>query len=378
MKRVILIFLLIFTAGFVFCAEYSKIDKHAESVPPNLNNVKDITLYLTKNLNSPTDKVRAIYYWMAHAIRYDISKMNSNLTYTDTQQLVDEVLRTRKGVCANYSALFNACCQSVGIQSYIIEGYTRQYDKISMLAHAWNAVYINGKFYNIDVTWAAGFVRGNVYTHQFRDVFFMIEPDEFIKTHIPFDPIWQFSNNPITHKEFESGDFSKLIRISNFHFVDSITVQNGLSLTEKLMRENQRILKYGITNSMIRTKVLQNKQEITTEEYNTAVKYFNEGIKKFNDYIRYRNKQFNNLSMKDDEILNFLSSSRQLFESADQILSTLNQDKFDLKNPIQSMEKSIKGMIKNLDEEDAFMNQYVNTPKSNRLTLFFRKKESRK
>ena len=144
------------------------------------------------------------------------------------------------------------------------------------------------------------------------------------------------------------------------------------------MRENQRILKYGITNSMIRTKVLQNKQEITTEEYNTAVKYFNEGIKKFNDYIRYRNKQFNNLSMKDDEILNFLSSSRQLFESADQILSTLNQDKFDLKNPIQSMEKSIKGMIKNLDEEDAFMNQYVNTPKSNRLTLFFRKKESRK
>jgi hypothetical protein len=374
MKRVILIFLLIFTAGFVFSADYSKIDIHAGSVPSNLNNVKDITRYLTKNLNSPTDKVRAIYYWMAHAIRYDISKMNSNLTYTDPQQLVDEVLRTRKGVCANYSALFHACCQSAGIQSYIIDGYTRQYDKISMLAHSWNAVNINGEYYNIDVTWAAGFVRGNIYTHRFRDNFFMIEPDEFIKTHMPFDPIWQFSNNPITHREFESGDFSKLTSTSTFHFYDSITVQNGLNLTEKLMRENQRILKYGITNSMIRTKVLQNKQEITTEKYNTAVNIFNAGVNKYNDYIRYKNKQFNNLSLKDDEILELLSSSRQLFESADQILSTLNQDKGDLKNPIQSMEKSIKRMIKDMNEEDVFMNKYVNTPKSNRMFLFYTKK----
>lgn len=374
MKRVILIFLLIFTTGSGFSADYSKIDKHAESVPSNLTNVKDITRYLTKNLNSPTDKVRAIYYWMAHAIRYDISKMNSNLTYTDPQQLVDEVLRTRKGVCANYSALFNACCQSAEIQSYIIEGYTRQYDKISMLAHSWNAVNINGRFYCIDVTWAAGFVSGNIYTHRFRDNFFMIEPDEFIKTHMPFDPIWQFSNNPITHREFESGDFSKLTSTSTFHFYDSITVQNGLNLTEKLMRENQRILKYGLTNSMIRTKVLQNKQEITTEKYNTAVNIFNAGVNKYNDYIRYKNKQFNNLSLKDDEILELLSSSRQLFESADQILSTLNQDKGDLKNPIQSMEKSIKRMIKDMNEEDVFMNKYVNTQKSNRLFLFYSRK----
>jgi hypothetical protein len=376
MKRVILIFLLIFTTGSGFSADYSKIDKHSESVPPNLNNVKDITRYLTKNLNSPTDKVRAVYYWMAHAIRYDLSKMYSNSTYTDPQQLVDEVLRTRKGVCANYSALFHACCQSAGIQSYIIEGYTRQYNKISMLAHAWNAVNINGTFYCVDVTWAAGFVRGNNYIHQFRDNFFMIEPDEFIKTHIPFDPIWQFSNNPITHKEFETGDFSKLNRESNYQFSDSITVQNGLNLTEKLMRENQRILKSGITNSMIRTKVLQNIQEITTEKYNTAVNGFNEGVKKLNDYIRYKNKQFNNLSMKDDEILDLLSSSRQLFESAYQTLSTLNQDKYDLNNSIHSMEKSIKGMIKNLDEEDTFMNKYIKTQKSNRLFLFYSRKEN--
>jgi len=80
--------------------------------------------------------------------------------------------------------------------------------------------------------------------------------------------------------------------------------------------------------------------------------------------------------MKDDEILDLLSSSRQLFESAYQTLSTLNQDKYDLNNSIHSMEKSIKGMIKNLDEEDTFMNKYIKTQKSNRLFLFYSRKEN--
>ena len=373
MKQAILLILLLFTTGFAIGADYTKIDNHSESVPANLKSVKDITRYLTKNLNSQSDRVRAIYYWMAHAIRYDVAKMNSNATYTDPQQLVDEVLKTRKGVCANYSALFHSCCQSAGIQSYIIEGYTRQYNKIMMLAHAWNAVNINGHFYFIDVTWAAGYIKGNIYTQQFRDNFFMISPNEFIRTHIPFDPIWQFSNNPINHKEFESGDFSKLNKESNFNFLDSIEVRAGLNSAEKLMRENQRIVKSGLTNSMIRNKVLQNKQEITTEKYNSAVINFNTGVKKYNDYIRYKNSQFENLSLNDNEILELLSSSRRCFKSADQMLNPIYQDKSELNNSIQSMEKSIKVMMKNLDEEDAFVNIYVKTLKPNRMSLFYKR-----
>ena len=76
MKRTFLIFFFIFTCGVMMGADYTKIDKQAESVPGNLKTAKEITRYLTKGLISPTDKVRAIYYWMAHAIRYDIAKMN--------------------------------------------------------------------------------------------------------------------------------------------------------------------------------------------------------------------------------------------------------------------------------------------------------------
>ena len=373
MKRVILIFILIFSAGIIMGVDYTKIDKRAESVPGNLKTAKDITRYLTKGLNSPTEKVRVIYFWMAHAIRYDIAKMNSNETYTDPQQLVDEVLKTRKGVCANYAALFHACCQSAGIQSYIIEGYTRQNDKIVPLAHAWNAVYIDGRFYNIDVTWAAGYVRGKKYFQQFRDNYFMILPVDFIKTHMPFDPVWQFSNNPVTHNDFESNDFAALKKQSDFNFGDSINTMSRLSTAEKSKREIRRITKAGITNKMIRDKVVQNRQSIATEVYNSSATNFNKGVVKYNEYIQYKNTQFNKLAIKDDKILELLSSARRLFESAEESLSNLNIDDTDLKNPIHSMEISIKRMTKSLDEEDAFMSKYIKTSKPLRLILFYKR-----
>ena len=373
MKRVILIFIFIFSAGIMMGVDYTKVDKRAESVPGNLKTAKDITRYLTKGLNSPTEKVRIIYFWMAHAIRYDIAKMNSNETYTDPQQLVDEVLKTRKGVCANYAALFHACCQSAGIQSYIIEGYTRQNDKIVPLAHAWNAVYIDGRFYNIDVTWAAGYVRGKKYFQQFRDNYFMILPVDFIKTHMPFDPVWQFSNNPVTHNDFESNDFAALKKQSDFNFGDSINTMSRLSTAEKSKREIRRITKAGITNKMIRDKVVQNRQSIATEVYNSSANNFNKGVVKYNEYIQYKNTQFNKLAIKDDKILELLSSARRLFESAEESLSNLNADDSDLKNPIHSMEISIKRMTKSLDEEDAFMSKYIKTSKPLRLILFYKR-----
>ena len=373
MKRTILIILLFFTIGLVSGTDYTKIDQHAATVPQNLRTANDIARYLTKNLTSPTDKVRAIYYWISHAIVYDVAKMNSTDLYTDPQQLVDKVLKTRKGVCSYYAALFNACCKSVGVQSYIIDGYTRQGGKVVGLAHAWNAVNINGRFYFIDATWAAGFFSRNQYTQQFRDNYFLITPDEFIKTHMPFDPIWQFSNNPLTHKEFDAGDFSNLKKESNYNYSDSIKVQAGLSLFDKLVRENKRITASGLTNGLIRNKISQNQQGIDSEAYNKAADSFNKGVEHYNYYIQSKNKQFENFSMKDEKILELLSTTRQFIESAEHTLSLLHSDNYDLTRSAASLEISIRVMKKNLDTEDAFVDKYVKTARPLRLLLFYKK-----
>jgi len=368
MKHFILMILLILSTGIACGADYSKIDKQSVTVPQNLRTASDIARYLTKNVDSPTGKVRAIYYWMAHNIRYDLAKMNSNATYTDPQQLVDEVLKSRKGVCANYAALFHACCEAVGVPSYIIEGYTSQNGKLIPLAHAWNAVYIDGRYSDIDVTWAAGYVRGNSYVHQFRDTYFMIPPADFIKSHMPFDPLWQFSNHPITHKQFESGDFSNAGKETAINYSGIIQQLSNLSVYESLENENKRIIASGLNNAMIRDKVRQNQQGIATEKYNKAAAFYNKGIEKYNEYIQCKNIQFDKLTMKDEKVLELLSSARHLIESAEQILSGMNQD-----HSMDSMQKSIKNILKNLDTEDTFMIRYIKTMKPARLLLFYRK-----
>jgi hypothetical protein len=375
MKRIILFILLLAGTCNMFAADYATIDKHAAIVPANLKTANDIARYLTKNLTSPTEKVRAIYYWISHAIVYDVSKMYSSDTYTDPQELVDKVLKTRRGVCANYAALFNACCREVGVQSYIIEGYTRQNDKVVGIAHAWNAVRINGAFYDIDATWASGYLKGSTYTQQFRDNYFLIPPAEFIKTHMPFDPIWQFLNNPVTHKEFEAGDFSRLKKESGYNYTDSIKVHSGLDAWDKLPRENKRIAAAGLTNDMIKNKIAQNQLGISSDIFNKAADYYNKAVEKYNYYIQCKNSQYEKMSMKDDKILELLSTTRQSVEMAEQTLSRLNPYEFELKRSADSLKKSIAAMKRNLDAEDTFVGKYVKTVKPLRMFLFYKKNE---
>jgi len=370
MKKLILVFLILLNINVGYCADYSKIDKQSGTVPSSMKTAGEIAHYLTQNLSSPTDKTRAIYYWISHNIRYNLDKLNSTKVYTNTKEIVDETLQNRQGVCQNYAELFHACCESIGIKSYVISGYTNQKGELANYGHAWNAVLIDAKYYEIDATWAAGHIENGKYKHEFNDEYFLVSPAEFIKTHIPFDPIWQFSNNPITHKEFEKSDFSKLKTSSNFNFKDSIKVLSGLNPLEKAIRENRRITQFGLTNTLIRKQVYYNQQLIISEKYNLAVDLFNKGVAEYNNYMMYKNKQFKNTSMPDEQILGFLSSARQQVESAESFLNFLNSDNSDLNRMTRDMQSSIYKMKKDLQKEDAFMIKYIKTPKAFRIFLF--------
>ena len=262
MKRLILIIFLILSAHNAFCTDFSKIDLQSESVPANLKTAPQIATYLTRNLTSPVDKVRTIYVWIAHNINYDVVKMKSNSLYYDPQELVDDVLLKRKGVCLNYASLFKECCKSVGIDSYVILGFVRQNGKNSFYNHAWNAVKINNEFYNIDVTWAAGYVDNDKFTRKFTDKYFLILPTDFINTHMPIDPVWQFSTHPISYNSFETGNLGKSFTKGIFNFKDSIISFSYLNKIQLLERKRIRITTCGISNQIVKDELASISGEI--------------------------------------------------------------------------------------------------------------------
>lgn len=374
MNRFFSILVILFYTSLIFGTDFAKIDKQSATVPQNLKTAEEIAGFLTKNLTSPTEKTRAIYYWISHNIKYDMGMIASNKSATSTQELVDDVLKRRQGVCANYAELFHACCKSVGVQSYVISGFTSQNGKLDDISHAWNAVFIDGKYYFVDATWASGHEDKGKYVHLFNDQYFLIAPAEFIKTHMPFDPIWQFLSNPLTNKEFENGDFAKLKTPSNYNYSDSIKIQKDLNPIDKYVRENRRISKMGLTNSLVRERVAHNQQNIVSLKYNQAVEVFNKSVEDYNYYILCKNKQFDGTKMNDDKILELLSNSRQKVESVEKTIGFLNSDNGDINRMMKEMEVSIKEMKNKLNAEEAFVAKYIKTWKPFRIFMFYQVK----
>ena len=374
MKRIFLFLLMIMAMELVFSADYSKIDSQSATVPASLKTASEISAYLTKNLSTPTEKVRAIYFWISHNIKYDISQLaNAGISYRSGERnLLNEVLQKRQGVCQHYAELFNACCKAAGIQSYIIPGYTKIDGKIATLPHAWNAVFIDGKYYEIDATWAAGYVDNGKFNSKFNDVYFLILPAEFIKTHMPFDLIWQFLDNPVSNKEFQTNDFSKLKTHSNINFSDNIKAIAELDSLNILIHENKRIRNCGLTNELIRNFVAQNQQNIVQIKYNQAVGDLNKAVEAYNIYVMNKNKQFNGTSMEDAKILELLLAARNHTESAEKRIRFLNSDNSTILKNITDMQIAIEKLKKNINTEDAFVRKYISTWKPLRMFLFVR------
>jgi len=358
MKHFLIIFVLTCNLTFAISANFSTIDNQSKTIPSTLKTVPEIASHLTRNLNNPTDKARAIYVWIAHNIRYDLSQVNSPKQYLNASELVTDVLTKRKGVCQNYAELFHACCQSVGVKSFVVVGYTGDsLGVISPIGHAWNAIEIDNSYYNIDVTWAAGYVQNGAYVHRFRDLYFMKTSTEFVPTHMPFDPIWQFSNSPITHNTFLKGIFTSNSPNSRFNYKDSINSLSNQSVIERKHRENLRMINSGLTNKLLKDRVTSNNQYIDNEvlnsektKFNKASSEFSIGVNEYNTFVSKLNEAKGDYT-KLQSVKALLTSALNHINNALQIVQDIKSSDANLTKNINDMKAYAVNSTKSIQEQ---------------------------
>ena len=90
------------------------------------------------------EKVRAFYGWIISNFEYDHDY------YPIIQYFnVRKTLRTKQGLCFDFTNLFTAFCRSQNIPCYAVDGisYTD-----SSARHTWNRVYYNGSWWDMDLT----------------------------------------------------------------------------------------------------------------------------------------------------------------------------------------------------------------------------------
>jgi transglutaminase/protease-like cytokinesis protein 3 len=212
-KRFAPIFLFLLLVSQAVFAQYETVDTKVRNYP-RFSDADKLAVRINSDFDTEAEKARAIYTWIATNIEYDMkalySQQNGGIAFSYTTPedriqkerafrlgLVKKTMRSRKAICEGYASLFTYLCAMTDLQAVIIPGTSKtSYTEIGKIPtegdHTWNAVKIDGKWQLIDVTWAAGIVKGdqNKFTPYFNDAYFCTDPDLFFLNHYPDDKRW--------------------------------------------------------------------------------------------------------------------------------------------------------------------------------------------
>jgi hypothetical protein len=222
--------------------DYGKIDTFALSFKEPYTDAADLARQLTKHYSTDREKARVIFAWIAYNIRYDYQKYKSptpppQISASTPQEfaknmktLQEKEIRTtlliKRGVCADYSRLFQKMCESAGLESVTVTGTSStRLDRNGK--HAWNAVKFDGSWHLMDATWGAGFVEteDERFVRRFTPAFFATPPSLFILNHFPADEKWQMLDKPLSKREFNK---LPIVNFSNRDFpIEAFFPENG-------------------------------------------------------------------------------------------------------------------------------------------------------
>ncbi|HEY6142162.1 MAG TPA: transglutaminase domain-containing protein [Flavobacterium sp.] len=357
---------------------YSLIDKKMAAIPSNLTASTDsIANYISSNFKTENDKIRAVFYWTASNISYDVKNMFAVNFEETNQDRITKSLKSKKGVCINYALIFNEISNKIGIQSSVIVGYTKQNGKVGDdLSHAWCAAKIDNKWYLFDPTWGSGFVNKGVYTKKINNYYFKTEPNKIIASHIAFDYLWQFLNYPITNNEFYLGKTQIDKTKKYFDFEKEIAKQSSLSEIDQLFESSERIEKNGLKNALIREEYQNKKTQLAylrqngnIDKLNVVVAEMNEAVVLLNDFIFYRNNKFKP-TLSDEQITDMVQKPREKLLKCQNDIYKIGSTGSENASNMNSLKKSIEANLVAAEEQVSFVKNYLSKSKLVRKTMF--------
>lgn len=290
---------------FLFAQEIKPVAdlSRADSVALSTKYYGDI-FRLTKQLTGPFPaeilKVRAIFRWITDNIAYDFKYYNryayrgrepkgftcegDSMDCAIKQNVweiayVNKVLDKKKAVCQGYAMLFKKMCEIAHIDAEVLPGYVRtEYYEIGgpgTLDHAWNAVRIDGVYYLLDATWAAGGCAkdddGKLISFQkdFRKYYWLTPPEDLARNHFPENVKWVLLKN-YTIKNFSSNPYYSPDDIG---IIKLITPQTGTIVAKRGDTIHFKLRYRGLIRDLqVNSNIFQNPDIYYWEQINKRTK----------------------------------------------------------------------------------------------------------
>ncbi len=270
MKKLFPLFLLLHCFAAYAQSEYDAVDALARSTSKSrYDSPAELAKAMCKDLKTDREKARAIFTWITDNVRYDFKSMDyvppKGMTKAELEATrVERTYKKGKGVCQDYSMLYQNMAAAVGLECVWIPGNSRSILRSTLNGHAWNAVKIDGQWQLLDATWGAGVVEGgDDFDQLFQPGYFLTEPRIFIANHFPEDPKWQLLDKPIDKETFK-----KQPVISYGHpehgIIDAEPLREGISRSAD--GKMQLKLKFSKPQEIVRVKVGTKEVEAKSSE----------------------------------------------------------------------------------------------------------------
>jgi hypothetical protein len=191
--------------------------------------------------------------------------------------------------------------------------------------------------------------------------FFMVKPEDFIKTHMPYDYMWQFLNNPLTAQEFFDGKGVSASKKTSFDFAKSIEEFLKQAPIDQLTNGVQRIEKNGVKNTLITERLNYMNAEIEnlkSEVYNSSLIDYNAAVKSYNAFIDYRNKKFKP-EKSDADIQKMIDNGLKSCATSQTKLNQIQKPEGQLKINVQTLTKDIKDIEKSIKDQQVWLKNYL-------------------
>ena len=369
------IFLLLFFFSYTFSTgqniNEAAVDNRMLSIPASQSfSTTAIAEYVKQNFNTDRKKLRAVYIWVASNIRYTTDSANVINLGPDPDAKVTAALRRRKGVCENFAAIFNDICTKAGLTTFIVDGYTKQNGSIDKTGHSWCAVFIDNRWLSCDPTWDVESGSNTKY--------FLVEPSEMIASHMPFDPMWQLLDHPVSHRQFYNGNTFQDRNTPLFNYADSIAAFCKMDSLQRFRSTAFRIESSGLQNDLVKSRLNYNKMHIEiiredkdVELYNSSVEDLNEATRVYNNFVQYRNNQFMP-AMTDKALQDILNGADTKLVNAHKNLEEIASSAASFKFSTEDLLNRLNTLALRIKEQRSFLALYLNTDINNRASLFYK------
>lgn len=257
-----------------------------------------VAAYIKEKVNNDDiSRAYAIYYFVTHHLEYNFAKTRRITLNASRNEIIEDALRDGVGICQHYAELFNAIALKLDLPSVVIPGYTKQEGKVVDVPHAWNGMQLNGDWYLFDPTWGAGYLQDKKYQSRFTMEYFMVKPEKMLKTHMPFDPLFQFVEEPVSHYSFSYGRKLDQPRRS-IDYKRAMRDYFRQTEAEKIEQAMTRIRQHGIINEMTEKYYNFLNQNFKVHYANKQIDVHNEAVQILNnvvrDYNAYADEKNNN------------------------------------------------------------------------------------